>query len=381
MYNSFAIWHKKRDGEGEISTAELHFNLWQFSSQKNINRWHFGNHNGFQDFLDIGIKIDKISNLESVYLFVPCELKKYDVRDLGKTITKNTKLLTAIFNEVSTVGTENAKLVQVKLRKQGDECLEECFSVYIIDESNNINVELCKEGEDGEEKIVGTIIIIKTSYIKLDDSQPVYLRIRIKFSSQGISNKIIHQYVPKDFWLQSSTVKQQFVDFRLNEKRNLPKTIQEMCVDNFLKIKKVHFFLMREFADEPIMSDPVNSGYRVLESDTWSEYVCQEPNIQLNHMIAYHWKLSHNGDKEESYVNSFTLSTKFSFQESSIWKILIFLVLSLVLGAFGGVAGNFATKLIEGSKNNVEKTEQSKVKSLDSTLEKIEPRKSGKYDN
>jgi hypothetical protein len=143
-----------------------------------------------------------------------------------------------------------------------------------------------------------------------------------------------------------------------------------MCIGNFFKIKKIHFFLMREFADEPIMSYPVHSGYRVLESDTWSEYVCLEANIQLNHMIAYHWKWSPNGDKEKNYVNSFTLSTKFSFQESSNWKILIFLVLSLVLGASGGIAGNFATKLIEGSKNNVEKIEQSKVKLFDSTLEK-----------
>lgn len=359
MYNSFAVWNEKRDEKAESLTAELHFNLWQFSSKKK----------GVQDFLDIGIKLEKINLLNSVHLFVPFLLHENDVGDLGKTITKSTNLLTAIFNEFSTVGTEEAKLVPVTLRQEKDELSEESFKVYIMDGAN-ITLEHIQEGEHNKKETVGSRIIIKTSNIKHNDSVPVYLRIRLKIPSQGISNKILHQYVPKDSWLQSSTVKKQFVDFRLNEKRNLPKTIQEMCIGNFFKIKKLHFFLMREFADEPIMSYPVHSGYRVLESDTWSEYVCLEANIQLNHMIAYHWKWSPNGDKEKNYVNSFTLSTKFSFQESSNWKILIFLVLSLVLGASGGIAGNFATKLIEGSKNNVEKIEQSKVKLFDSTLEK-----------
>lgn len=343
MYNSFAIWCKKRDESAEISDAELHFNFWQFSSKKNV----------FQDFLDVGIKIEKISVFESIHLFVPFVLNEGDVWDLGKTITKSTRLLTAIFNEFSTVGTENAKLVQVNLRKESDSS-EESFKVYIMDGANNITLNPGIEGEGNKKVTVGTTITIKISNIKHDDVIPVYLRIRIKFSSQRILRKILHQHVPKDSWLQSSTVKKQFVDFRLNEKRNLPKTIQELCLDNFLKITKIHFFLMREFADEPMRSDPVESGYRVLESDTWSEYVCDKPNIGLDHMIAYHWKICPKKDKNENYVNSFTLSTKFSFQETSKSKILMFVFMSLLLGAVGGICGNYMTNLItnfsEGAK-------------------------------
>lgn len=346
MYNSFAIWHKKRLQTVEPSSAELHFNLWQFSSKKN----------GFQDFIDIGIKIEEIGAFESVKLFVPFLLNENDVRDLGRTIAKSQKLLTAIFNEFSTVGNENAKLIEVTLRTESEQSSSELFKIYIID-GNNIELEHCEEGEGNRKVGVGTVISIDVSNIKNCDSIPVYLRIRIKFPSQEILGKILHQHVPKDSWLQSSTEKKEFVDFRLNEKRNLPKTIQELCVDNFLKIKKIHFFLMREFADEPIMSDPLNSAYRVLESDTWSEYACEGANIQIDHMIAYHWKSS---PSEKSHISSFTLSAKFGFQESSNWKIFIVIFMSLFLGAVGGVFGNFATKIIEGGENGIEKIEQSR---------------------
>jgi hypothetical protein len=357
MDNSFAIWHEKRNGESENSNAEIHFNLWQFSSQKNDRI----------DCLDIGIKIGNISNFSSINLFIPFTLQKNDVRDLGKTITKSTKLLTAIFNEFSTVGSENAKLVEITLSKEGNECLSESFKVYVMDGANNIKLDNCKEGEDNTQQNVGTTISLDTSNISDDVQVPVYLRIRIDLPSQDVLGKILHQHVPKDSWLQSSTAKKQFVDFRLNEKRNLPKTIQETCLGKFLKIEKIHFFLMREFADELIMSDPDGSRYRVLENDIWSEYFSEKPKLKLDHMFAYHWKVSPNEDKEENQINSFTLSTKFSFQESSNWKILIFLLMSLSLGAVGGVAGNFSTDYL---KNLGKTTEKSELKSVNSEGQK-----------
>lgn len=355
MYNSFAIWHEKRDEQAETLSTELHLNLWQFSSQKNDSL----------DCLDIGIKIEKISNFSSINLFVPFVLKKDGVLDLGETITKNNKLLTAIFNECTSVETNNSKLVKITLRKEGGKSSHKSLNVYIVDTANNIALKEEEENESGKTKIVGTTIKIDLSKINDNDSGtiPIYLRIRINFPSQDVSGKILHEHVPKDSWLQSSMAKKQFVDFRLNEKRNLPKTIQEKCVDKFIKIKKIHFFLMREFADGLIMSDPDTSGYRVLESDTWSDYFDQKHQLQLNHMIAYHWKVC---SLEE---NSFKLSTKFSFQESSNWKILVFILMSLFLGAVGGVAGNLVTRLIDGSENSVEKIEQSELKSIDSTVE------------
>lgn len=130
------------------------------------------------------------------------------------------------------------------------------------------------------------------------------------------------------------------------------------------------------------MSDPDRSRYRVLENDIWSDYFSEKQKLKLDHMLAYHWKISPNQNKGESYINSFTLSTKFSFKESSNWKILIVFLIALVLGAVGGVGGNFLTRWIDGTGNMIESTEQAEPQSTDSEEEtnKLE-KKSGTEDN
>jgi hypothetical protein len=161
--------------------------------------------------------------------------------------------------------------------------------------------------------------------------------------------KILHEHVPIDAWLQSSTAKKQFVDFRLNEKRSLPKTIQEKCVDKFLGINKIHFFLMRKFADELIISSQNHSVYRVLESDTWLEYFDKSnSNIsRLDHMIAYHWKILPNNNERDKHIDSFRLSSKFGVQEASNWKVLVFIIIAFLIGISGSVAGNFLTEFLK----------------------------------
>ena len=203
---------------------------------------------------------------------------------------------------------------------------------------------------------MGTIISIVTQDISPDEGTlPIYLRIRIDLSLTNIVNKILYEHVPKDSMLQSSAKKNHFIDFRLNENRNLPITIQEICKNKFFKINKIHFFLMREFMDDFILSDPPYFGCRVLENDIWLEYFKEDkPNLKLNNMLAYHWKtgcdnVSHYDGK------SFTLLTKFCFQESSNTKILSFLVITILIGFFAGIGGNYLTnyltQLFSGNKN------------------------------
>ena len=92
MYNSFAIWYDKKPSQGsEELCAELHFNLWQFSFQSKKSL----------DCLDIGIKLEKITSCSSIKLFIPFEIEEKHVHDLGRVITSNNKLITAIFNGLS----------------------------------------------------------------------------------------------------------------------------------------------------------------------------------------------------------------------------------------------------------------------------------------
>ncbi len=322
------------------------------------------------DFLDIGIKIKEINNVSSINLFVPFQLEKCDICDLGETISNNQNLLTAIFNERNGVDRQpNKSLVKITLFKESCQSVNESFLIFNADEINDIITSPHQQGNQKNPKTIGTIIKIKTNNINIDSeiNIPVYFRIRIKFLSSKILDKILHEDKQKDFWLQSSIAhedkqkdfwlqssiaKKQFIDFRFNEKRNLPKTIQNEYAGKFLHITKIHFFLIREFADELVISDPKLSGYRVLEKDIWLEYV----NVHRN----------------KKSQDNFTLSIQFSFQVSSKRKIFNFLIITLIIGAIGGVGGNYLTgiagnlwnKLFNKNGNGVEKININEPKSI-----------------
>ena len=342
MYNSFAIWYDKKPSQGsEELCAELHFNLWQFSFQSKKSL----------DCLDIGIKLEKITSCSSIKLFIPFEIEEKHVHDLGRVITSNNKLITAIFNEFGTIEHLEPKLSKVTLRNKE----KESFYIYTIDGAQNFTISSHEEGEAASKRKVGTIISIVTQDISPDEGTlPIYLRIRIDLSLTNIVNKILYEHVPKDSMLQSSAKKNQFIDFRLNENRNLPITIQEICKNKLFKINKIHFFLMREFMDDFIMSNPPYSGCRVLENDTWLEYFKDKSNLELNNMLAYHWKAKYDNSSNND-SNNFTLLSKFCFQESSNTKILSFLVITIFIGFFAGIGGNYLTnyltQLFSGNKN------------------------------
>ena len=127
---------------------------------------------------------------------------------------------------------------------------------------------------------------------------------------------------------------------------------------------------MRKFKNELIMSDPIRKEYRVLESDTWFNYFAHDKhknNVNLNNIIAYHWRkvkttnTNINSIYDYGDISHFTLSTKFRCPKSSRKKILLFLLITFTIGAFGGVGGNYLTKFVSWSMETlktIEITEQ-----------------------
>ena len=368
MYNSFAIWHEKKQAKTfnsesnfypskllknigkqskekpeEALECELHFNLWQFSSQTKgffSNLWQSSSQTKeLIDYLDIGIKIKDITHFSYINFFTPFVVTQEDIKDLGNVITDRKLLLTAIFNECNSVETNNYNLVRISLLTENKNT--EHFQVYTLNKLDDITLEkIIEENQYGQQETTGTLIKIDVTKINSNGLEPIYLRFRITFPSEKVLGKILHKYTPNDAWFKSSIEQEQFIDFRLNEIRNLPKKIQQNCLEKPFNINKVHFFMMREFKDELTMSDPDRSGYRVLEADTWSEYFTNNP--KLDQMIAYHWKKK---VPKENYIHNFTLSAKFSFQKTSDKNILIFIGVTLAIGAFGSWVGTLIGNL------------------------------------
>ena len=97
-------------------------NLWQFSSQSEESL----------DCLDIGIKLDKITNCSSINLFIPFHIDKQHIDDLGQIITKDRELIKAIFNEFNKIGTVSPNLVEVTLdnNRSGNSTEEKFYSIF-----------------------------------------------------------------------------------------------------------------------------------------------------------------------------------------------------------------------------------------------------------
>ena len=106
--------------------------------------------------------------------------------------------------------------------------------------------------------------------------------------------------------------------------------------------------------DDFVMSYPPYSGCRILENDIWLKYFKDKPNLKLNNMLAYHWKAKYDNSSHND-GNSFTLMSKFCFQESSNTKILLFLGITILIGFLAGIGGNYLTncltQLFSGNKN------------------------------
>jgi len=333
MYNSFAIWYDKEENKEEKDNcvAELHFNLWQFTSRGKWWQFISKGKSSNTDFLDVGLKITDIENVKNIKFFIPLDVGDSGVRDLGGVIESTPHLIQAIFNESYEVHPKPGKKIKVTLKNSK----QETFNVYSLDEADISNI---KEGNDG------TTITISLNGIKVDDDSTVaYLRLRFDLKKSEVQDKIIHTSTPKDGLIKSSVIKEQLIDFRFNEARNLPKKINENIKGQAFLVKKIHFFIIRELTDKLLTYGNGLNEYRVLENDTWRPYVNDHDAPKLNHMIAYHWKKK---SKDGGCIKNFIISSKFSYSSSSWIKIFKYLLIGILLGAAGGIAGNLSTDLL-----------------------------------
>lgn len=80
------------------------------------------------------------------------------------------------------------------------------------------------------------------------NDQGWYFRFRFILDKDDV-DKISRQYKATDSVITSYFEKSEVVDFRVNEARNLPKTIREK-IATCDKLKKIHFFLIRNESSE-----------------------------------------------------------------------------------------------------------------------------------
>jgi hypothetical protein len=125
-------------------------------------------------------------------------------------------------------------------------------------------------------------------------------------------------------------------DFRINEKRNIHKSILEKIDSKKeFKIKKIHFLLLRN-SNEDFESTYINPRCRKLENKIWAKYIGKDYN--LDNIVAYHW----SEKKKEGHIDSFNTYIKMIYHQSNFKIIGTYLI---VIGGLS-IIFNFSSSYI-----------------------------------
>jgi len=319
--NCLAVWYEHKPSRArEKLDIELHLNLWK------LNKKNGEKESPFKNFLDIGIKILEPSNVANICIFTPFKVSKKEIEDLGHYFEDDNRLVAAIFNEEfnSTASTQS-KTLQIKDAEDNIQ-----FYVYMVDIKNDVVRPPKNYG--------GTVIRIKVrSHAGI---KPLYYRIRINSDKL---EELYTQYKPESTWLESHSTNTELIDFRVNEKRNLDKSLlEEMHDSGVVNFKRVDYFVMREFKYDYVSSQTEMIRSRRLEEDLWDSYVGDD--CECGKIIAYHWKWP---VPPEVAVRGFNAFVKYRFLTSDRKTRRRFFLFLLFVGFLGGGLGTLLMKLIE----------------------------------
>lgn len=312
--NCIGIWLTNRHNQ-QPCELECHFNLWML---KRINRKRSDK---FDSFLDIGIKLCHQNDPTYINIFIPNQIDKSNIQDLGIVFKDNIELVSAVFNEDYGVLTRSKEKI-IEVQRVDTTPL---FDIYMLDLENDVSI---------ESQFGGSIISIHIpEYLK---NKIHYYRIRLKCD---FVNNIGYIYTPPaSSILEGAFFQTELIDFRVNEKRNLPGFLLETIRQNGnVVFTKIHFFLMREASDDYIFSHKPPVG-RQLEKDIWKAYVGEDYSFEQ--ITAYHWK-------EATRHDSFSVFVKFRSFHSGLRTILITIGAIIILGIIGGFLGNLLYSLLK----------------------------------
>jgi len=312
--NCIGIWLSNQHDQ-QPRELECHFNLWM------LNRIIHKRNEKLDCFLDIGIKLCRQGDSTHINIFIPNQIDKSNIQDLGTIFKDNTGLVSAVFNEDYGVLTRaREKTIEVQ---QAD--ATPLFDIYMLDLENDVSIVRQFGGS--------TISIHIPEHLK---NKMHYYRIRLKCT---FVDKIGYIYTPPaSSILEGAFFQTELIDFRVNEKRILPDSLLETIRQNGdVVFTKTHFFLMREASDDYIFSHKPPGG-RQLEKDTWKTYVGEDYSFEQ--ITAYHWK-------EAASHDSFSVFAKFRSFHSGWRTILIAIGAIIFLGIISGFLGNLLYSLIK----------------------------------
>ena len=324
--NSIAIWSDNNE--------KLKFHL-------DLNLWITKNENN--NYIEFGIKLFN-KDLKNLYIYLPFKITKDNFSDKISLLSEKSTLINAMFNRKLSV--ENLNSSFCKVIENGE--LQFCFC------------ELAEKDIEFEEEDIGTKISIKVNKTS-EECDNLYYRFRIN-KLENIFDKI------NTNWVFTNGVKENinFIEVSINSVRKLPASI----VDNIqkVKIKSMNIFIITEnFVNLLFYSKKIHKS-RVLEK-LWKDYIDIKNDSNVNKLVAYHWKQ----DKDEFVDYNLFIKISYAFKNKLLLTGMLLFI--LLIGAFGGVGGNYLTKyILPSNKNNIDNN-TSKIRAEEHNVTKSNQKK------
>ena len=324
---SIVLYGKLR--EGAIVTneycTEIHVNIWKVKKSKAlcINE-HI--------YIDFGIKFP--AWYDNICLYIPFEIKDNKVYDLGKTISSDDALLSAVFNEsMRSQSTENECYTKIHYREDLND--ERDFYIYKIGQQN---VTVRDFNEDGNTKPSGNFVnieMVDCPQEPLCSKKEYYIRFRVEAKAKVDVTKTMHV---SNNLLQAAFSMTDIYDLRINESREIDMKIKEEMVDQKhytqCVFSKVHVFYMAEAKEHIDNRSTISLDSRILETKLWEKY---EPETNVNNIvyIANHWKKRRkDGEKP---IKKFSLFFSTIYPKVYLFRLMVYCATVILLGWMGSM--------------------------------------------
>lgn len=324
--SSVAVLYKKKNTSEPMGVTnlsmDLHSNYWKIPLGR-------GKYNRFIDF---GIKIYEAKDLESILLYVP--FKDNDLKsrlsDLGEIITEK-NFLSVLFNDDYEIHSDSITPAYKLAKNISNE--NKTFWIYEL-KASNFAVHTLPHGSLVEIKILTHPTIVKdvpVSTASESDNYSLYVRFRINNLQEGELNSL--ESVSNEAF-QSFFSKSEMVNIHVNSIRELDEEDYQhlRAKYQFLNLNKCHFYFVGSSEEETVQGITTYKDCILLDIAKWKKYISTN-NPKDRNCIAYHWTPEVNANHCHVFV-------KTVFSSTNGWKISLYILLMVILGATSSIIAN-----------------------------------------
>lgn len=328
---SIGIWGESSTPSGQL---QAHFNYWHLGSHKSGGK-------GTGDFFDIGVRCVADDCPSRLLVYVPLNVELASIEDLGP-LFYDKELAAGIFNESLSV-TQDPNKRHIMLSRANQRFAR--VFVFAVHGKSIVPTQLTLTQEAEGTLIEITQAALAEGRTGLNKNDALYFRIRVRLPVVG--NPFSRIIKPADGFLLSSIEYTEFLDFRLNEARNLPDVIaSQMWKTNApdypgtIPVTQVHFLVV--VGEAASVAGGVESDkQRLLENQLWERYTKDHNGGEsrlCDDMVVHHWKKKpSNGDKD---IGAFSAFMKLRIRRSGRSLIVRYLAVVAAIGCMGSLLAN-----------------------------------------